>query len=283
VVSALNLKLLRDLRRIWAQALAIALVLGCGIMVLVGAQSTLRTLEGTQAAYYDRARFADLFSGLKRAPQAVLEDVARIRGVAQVEGRIVFSALLQVDGMPVPATGQVVSLAADGPILNTLVLRRGRLPLPHRLDEVALSEPFAEVHGLVPGARLKGIIGGQQRELTVTGWVLSPEFVYTLGSGAIMPDDRRFGVLFMPEIAAAAAMDMTGAVNEISLRLMREADVREVTLALDRGARPQPSAITRFSDQRDASARRHVDLRAAGIPAGVRLSGEHGAWPPDCT
>lgn len=59
--------MLRDLRRIWAQTLAIALVLGCGIMVLVGAQATQATLVQTQAAYYERHRFADVFAGATRA------------------------------------------------------------------------------------------------------------------------------------------------------------------------------------------------------------------------
>ncbi|MDX5351123.1 MAG: FtsX-like permease family protein [Paracoccaceae bacterium] len=234
MVRALDRKLLRDLRRIWAQALAIALVLGCGIMVLVGAQATLRTLEETLAAYYDRSRFAEVFTVLKRAPRSVLEDVALIDGVAQVEGRTSTLALVQVEGMAVPATGQVVSYADEGAVLNLPVLRRGRMPLPERLDEVALSEPFAEAHGLMPGSRLRVILGGQQRELAVTGWVLSPEFIYALGPGALMPDDRRFGILFMPERAVAAAMDMSGAVNQISLRLMREADEREVAAQLDR-------------------------------------------------
>ena len=39
-MRALDRKLLRDLRRLWAQCLAIALVLGCGVMVLVLATGT---------------------------------------------------------------------------------------------------------------------------------------------------------------------------------------------------------------------------------------------------
>ena len=233
-MRALDRKLLRDLRRIWAQALAIALVLGCGIMVLVGAQATLRTLDQTQAAYYDRFRFAEVFSGLTRAPRSVLDEIARIDGVAQVEGRISFSAILDVPGMSEPATARVVSMAAVGPVLNLPLLRRGRLPLPDRPDEVALSEPFAEAHGLVPGAHLSAVMGGQRRDLTVTGWVLSPEFVYTLGPGALMPDDRRFGIVWLPETGAVAAMDMDGAVNDIALRLTRDADARAVVVAVDR-------------------------------------------------
>ncbi len=233
-MRALNRKLLRDLRRIWAQTLAIALVLGCGIMVLVGAQATQATLIQTQAAWYERHRFADVFAAAARAPAAVVQAAAEIPGVAQAEGRIGFQAVLDIDGMTEPASARVLSLPAAGPELNLPLVRRGRLPDPERPDEVALAEPFAEAHGLFPGAQFRGVLNGQLRELTVTGWVLSPEFIYTMAPGAMMPDDRRFGLIWMSARAAAAAMDMEGAVNEIALRLTRDADERAVIAALDR-------------------------------------------------
>jgi len=226
--------MLRDLRRIWAQALAIALVLGCGVMVLVGAQATQATLVQTQAAYYERHRFADIFAGATRAPAEVVQAASLIPGVAQAEGRISFQAVLDIDGMIEPATGRILSLPAAGPALNLPLLRMGRLPDPDRPDEVALAEPFAEIHGLTPGSSFKAVLNGQLRDLTVTGWVLSPEFIYTMPPGAMMPDDRRFALIWMNDAAAAAAMDMAGAVNDIALRLTREGDARAVIAALDR-------------------------------------------------
>ncbi len=232
-MRALDRKMLRDLRRIWAQSLAIALVLGCGVMVLVGAQATQATLVTTQAAYYERHRFADIFAGATRAPEGIVEAARLIPGVAQAEGRISFQAVLDIDGMEEPATGQILSLPATGPELNLPLLRLGRLPDPDRAGEVALAEPFAETHGLTPGSRFRGVLNGQLRELTVTGWVLSPEFIYTMPPGAMMPDDRRYGLIWMNADAAAAAMDMSGAVNDITLRLTRDADERAVIAALD--------------------------------------------------
>ena len=233
-MRALDRKMLRDLRRIWAQTLAISLVLGCGIMVLVGAQATQATLEQTKAAYYERHRFADVFTAMTRAPQAVVQAAAQIDGVAQAEGRIGFQAVLDIDGMNEPATGRVISLPAEGAGLNLPLVRRGRLPEPGRPEEVAINEPFGETNGLLPGSRFRGVLNGQLRELVVTGWVLSPEFIYTMPPGAIMPDDRRFGLIWMNRSAAAAAMDMEGAVNEIALRLTRDADEQAVIAALDR-------------------------------------------------
>lgn len=234
-MRALDRKGLRDLRRIWAQALAIALVMACGVMVLVVMQGAERSLRETRGAYYERQRFADVFASLTRAPRAVLAEVAAIDGVAAVEGRIGFHVVLDLDGLAEPAMGRVISLPAAGePVLNVPILRAGRFPDPLRPDEVALSEPFAQANALAPGTSFRAIVGGRLRTLTVSGHVLSPEFVYTIGPGSIMPDDRRYGLIWMGEEAAAAARDMGGAFNELALSLTRGASEPAVLAALDR-------------------------------------------------
>lgn len=234
-MRALDAKLLRDLRRIWAQGLAIALVLACGLMVLVMANGTLLSLTETRAAFYDRQRFADVFAGVTRAPRSLLDQVAAIDGVAQAEARIVAPAVLDLDGMVEPATARVLSLPATGlPALNLPLLRAGRMPDPQHADEVLLSEPFAQANALSPGDRLRLTLMGQKREVRVAGLVLSPEFIYAIAPGQMMPDDRHFGLIWMNEAAMAAATDMDGAFNDLSLGLSRGADPAAVIATLDR-------------------------------------------------
>jgi putative ABC transport system permease protein len=235
VISALDRKLLRDLRRIWAQALAIALVLGCGVMVLVMGNGTQATLTETRDALYERNRFADVFARLTRAPNDLVAAIAEIDGVAQVEARIGDYVILDMPGMIEPAMGRLISLPQAGPpVLNQPLIRAGRLPDPLREGEVAVSEPFAEAHGLRPGNSFAAVLNGQKRELTVTGLLLSPEFIYTLGPGTMIPDDRGFGVLWMPETAVAAAFDMEGAFSEVALKLTPHASEARVIADLDR-------------------------------------------------
>ena len=70
-MKAINLKLLRDLSNMKAQAIAIALVIGCGVATYVMSLSTLNALVSSQDAYYERYRFADVFTTLKRAPNSL--------------------------------------------------------------------------------------------------------------------------------------------------------------------------------------------------------------------
>lgn len=234
-MRALDRKVLRDLRGIWAQCLAIAMVLACGVMVMVLSTGTQRSLTETRDAFYERHRFADVFAGVTRAPRSLLSEIAAIDGVAQAEARIVFTAMVDLEGMVEPASARVISLPAlGGPALNLPLLRTGRLPDPLQPDEVALSEPFAQANGLQPGNRFRAVLNGRLRELVVTGHLLSPEYIYTLGPAAMMPDDRHFGLIWMREPAAAAATDLDGAFNDLTLSLSRGAHEAAVIAAVDR-------------------------------------------------
>ncbi len=234
MVAALDRKLLRDFRRLWGQALAIALVMAAGVATLILAVGAYRSLEETRAAYYERYRFADVFASLKRAPAAVEQRILTIPGVAAAETRIVEFALLDIEGMVQPATGIAISLPDyRDPRLNRLYLRSGRLPQPGRPDEVAVNEAFASAHGYAPGATFQAILNGKKRTLSIVGIVLSPEYIYALGPGDLIPDNSRFGVLWMSQEALAAIFDLEGAFNSVSLTLLRHASEAEVITRLD--------------------------------------------------
>jgi putative ABC transport system permease protein len=233
-MHALDRKLLRDFRRLWAQAMAIALVLACGVAVLVTTFGMHRALEATRAAYYAEQRFADVFAATRRAPLSLLPEIAAIPGVLTAEARIQGAAILDLPGRARTAVGQVISLPAAGEnALNVPLLRAGRLPDPAAPHEVAVNEPFAEANGFRPGDTFEANLDGRKRTLTITGTVLSPEFIYTIGPGALMPDNEGFGILWMPARAAEAAFDMAGAFNAASLSLARGANAAAVIDRLD--------------------------------------------------
>lgn len=217
------------------QVLAIGLIMASGIGVLVMGLSTVEALDETARAYYERYRFAHVFAQVKRAPKRLLSDIAALPGVQTVEARVVQSAILDIEDFNEPVVGQLVSLPnATSPRLNLLTLRSGRLPAMHSDDEVLLSEPFARAHKLYVGDTIKAVLNGTWRKLRIVGTALSPEFVYAIGPGALMPDDRRFGVLWLPERALQAAFDLEGAFNEVSVSLLRGARPLDIIEGMDR-------------------------------------------------
>jgi putative ABC transport system permease protein len=175
-MSALDIKLFRDARRLWAQVLAIALVIGGGVATLILAVGSHRSLDETRIAYYERYAFADVFALTKRAPKALVDQIAQISGVTAVDARITKLALLDVPGLSEPASAQFISLPDDGePVLNRLYLRSGRLPDSGRMEEVVVNESFAKAHGFVPGAGFSAILNGKKRQLVIVGMSQGPE------------------------------------------------------------------------------------------------------------
>jgi len=235
VVSALDRKLLRDLWGMKAQGASIAVVVACGVGVLIGSVATIRTLRTSRDEYYERYRFAHVFARLKRAPEAVAAALRELPGVAQLETRVVEDVAVDVPGLREPATLRLVSIPESGqPGLNRLHLRRGRWPAPGRLDEVLLNEAFADANHLRPGDRLSAVVNGRHQALRVVGVALSPEYVYQLQEGASFPDNERFGVGWVPREGLAAAFDLTGAFDDVVVGLAPGASWEPVIAGMDR-------------------------------------------------
>jgi putative ABC transport system permease protein len=238
-ISPLNRKLFRDLLLMKGQAIAIAMVVAAGVAMNVMYLSTFESLRSTRDAYYDRQRFADVFATLKRAPQRVGDDIARLPGVSALETRVSSAVTLDLPGVDEPASARLVSIAADHrPLVNDLFLRRGRWIEAGRPDEVLVSEGFFIANHLELGNTLPAVINGRLRRLLVVGVALSPEFVYTIPPGDLVPDDRRFGILWMDKRALAAAFNMEGGFNDVALKLARGASAADVIDRLDRLLEP---------------------------------------------
>ena len=233
-MRALNRKMWRDLWHLKGQALAIALVISCGVAIFIMFLSTLDTLRLTQASFYQDYRFAQVFSSLKRAPDSLRQRIARIPGVADVETRVVANVSLDIAAFSEPVTGKLIAIPDSGePRLNKLFLRTGRWLTPGRHDEVILSEAFAEAHGFTPGDHITAIINGKRKRLTIVGTAISPEYIYQLRPGSAFPDFKRYGILWMSRSAVGNAFDMKGAFNDVSLSLNNTARQEAVIDRLD--------------------------------------------------
>ena len=234
-LTPLNRKLLRDLGRLRMQAVAVSAVLACGVALFVMATGMYNSLERARNHYYDSARMADVAVSVVRAPDPVAQELSQLAGVNALEARVSGIGLLDITGKSDPVSARLVSLPPDrNPRVNDVLLRAGRWPNPTRDNEVLVNEAFAEANLLSPGMRLRALIYGRQRELEITGIASSPEFVFAVAPGAMLPEPERFGVLWMGREALGRAFDLDGAFNDAVLRLAPQADLREVIEGIDK-------------------------------------------------
>src|SRR5262245_12663109 len=223
----------------WGQILAICAVIACGVATFVMSLSALYALQTTQGTYYDRYRFADVFVGLKRAPNALEARLAEIPGVAHAQTRVVRDVTLDLPTLNEPDVGRLIAIAEHGQIeLNGRQLRPARYIEHGRDDEILAAEGFVDAHKLHLGDKITAIINGRRKELRIVGTALSPEYVYTIRLGSLVPDDKRFGIFWMGRQAVAAAFDMEGAFNDVCLDLTPGANEQAVIERLDEIVRP---------------------------------------------
>ena len=233
-MNPLERKLTRDLWRMKGQAIAIAIVISLGVLILVMMDGLVNSLEETKNAYYDRYRLADIFAPAKRAPNHLLTRIENIPGIASVEGRVTGGALINLPDIPVPLRAFAVSLPDfSQPRLNDIYLATGRRIDPTRQDEILLLEGFAKAHQLAPGDKISATMNGARRTFQIVGLAQSPEFLFSAPPGEFMPDDTRFAVIWMSQSALAAAYDMKGAFNEALLSVSHNANLADIITKVD--------------------------------------------------
>jgi putative ABC transport system permease protein len=233
-MKALDRKLWRDLWKMKGQAFAIILVIVSGVSAFVLLISNMNSLIVTRDTFYKDYAFAEVFASLKRAPESLKQRIREIPGVDKVETRVVADVKLDIKGFPEPVTARLVSVPETGePILNKLYIRRGRMVDPRKDNEVLVSEAFAEAHGFKLGDSFGAIIHGRWKRLFIVGTALSPEFIIQSRPGALSPDYKRYGILWMGGEALGTAYQMKGAFNDLVLTLARGVNVEGVLVQID--------------------------------------------------
>ena len=262
MLSALDLKLLRDIGKMKGQMVSVSVVMACGLAMMIMARSLIYSLESTRDAYYSEHRFADVFCDVKRAPNALRSRLARIDGAATVETRVTGSAKLDIPGLAEPADATVISLPDDRPQqLHLLYLRRGRLPEVGRANEIVIGEAFADAHGFEPGNDIVATIYGARERLKIVGIALSPEYVFEARPGESLPDNRRFGVFWMNERDLAKAFKLDGAFNNVIATVAPGGNPLGVMADLDRLLAPYGGLVAYDRHDHPSAQRLSDELR----------------------
>jgi putative ABC transport system permease protein len=233
-MKPLNIKLLRDFWKMKGQVFAIALVIVSGVSAYVMLTSVMHSLILTKDKFYKDYEFAEVFASLKRAPKVLKNRISEIPGVEQLETRVSVDVKLDIKGFLEPVTARLVSVPDIGsPLLNKLHIKSGRMIDPWNDNEVIVSEAFAEAHRFKLGDSFGAVIGGRWRTLVIVGTALSPEFILQARPGAVVPDYKRYAILWMGRNAISAAYNMEGAFNNVSLTISDDAMLNDVLIQLD--------------------------------------------------
>lgn len=268
-MSALERKLIRDLRGHAGLLLAIAAIIAIGVSCFVALRSAYRNLDDARRRYDLACRMADFSIELKKAPVIEVAALARLPGVVEIRPRLQFRATVGLNGAAEPLSGLVLSLPErrDAPILNDIVPKSGSYFSPRRDEEVIVNDAFARRHGLRSGDHIRLLLNDRNLDLAIVGTAISSEFVYLLGPGAMVPDPEHYGVFYLKRRYLEEVFDFEGACNQVVGRLAPGLGDRPGPL-LERAERQLAAfGVLSTTPRRDQLSNRFVTNSLAGLSA----------------
>jgi len=227
-----------------AQMLAIMMVIVMGLVAFTVMSSLADNMNASLEEYYASQAFADFHLEFSWTGAEVIQEVERVPGVAQAEGRAVVEtrAPLAEDHEPVI---RLVG-AEDGTGINIPYLVRGRMPEQAR--EIALLPPFAEANDIRVGDTMPIVLSGRAVDFHVVGLAKSPEYTYVIRDiRNIMPDDRGFGIGFVRRQDLQEWVGGHGRINSATMLIEPGADPDSVKEDLEErlSGRGLRSVVTR--------------------------------------
>ena len=253
MTTALHKKALRDLRRRLPQVAAIGATVMLGVLLFVASYDSFRNVQASYDRTYDRTHFADLTvtGGDSDTIAAVVHDAAGVERIAtrtQADRPMAIGATKLV--------GRVVGMpTANGRGINEIDLIAGRLPDPARPDEVVVERHTADTFDLAAGKQIRVFDDTAWRDVTVSGVVQSPEYLWPARNRQdLLGDPHAFAVVFAPESLARtlsarttpnqALVEMAGSATQSDrdrvTSLLRSAGAMNIE---DRGDQPSNAAL----------------------------------------
>ncbi|MGE5474667.1 MAG: FtsX-like permease family protein [Ignavibacteriales bacterium] len=220
-------KLIRDANEAKGQFISIIVIVMIGVMFYSGINATFKNLSLASAKYYSEYRFGDIWADFYKAPEGIIDRIKALPYVKMANGRIVQDSKMKISDMN--ATVRLITLPdKKQDIVNDVVIKSGKYFSENESNQCLIEEEFYKAHKLSRGDYIYPIINGNEIKLKVAGSVKSPEFVYVLkDSGELMPDNTKFGIVYIKNSFGQAIFDFNGSINNISAILRNGTDIED--------------------------------------------------------
>lgn len=227
-MNPFNRKILRDIASYWHQVIAIVAVLALGIVMFTGPLHAQKDLRGSINRIYRETLYEDFSVSIAGAESSIVRKLARIKGVAAVEGRLIFDVHASFKGGRIIA--RVISLPAGSlPGVNRPKILRGRFPREGATPEFVAAHQLAGAFDLKTGDRFAVSYSGRKEDLKLCGVCVSPEYLRLLRSRSeYVTDPKTFGVIFTDYGTASRLYGTAGVVNDIAFRVLKRRDLPSV-------------------------------------------------------
>lgn len=219
--------LIRDIRSQKGQFIAVFIVIMLGASFYVAFNDMYRNLQNASDEYFRSYRLSDVWIDLYRAPKTASARLRAIDEVKQSQGRIVQDVSFD-DGSDRGTIRLITLPDSKKEIIDDVMLVKGKYFSGETSNECLVEEQFFKARGLKIGDFLYPVINGQKVKLKISAEVKSPEYLYSVkDSSELLPDNRRFGVVYIKESFGEGILGSKGSANNIEVRLKKGADIKD--------------------------------------------------------
>jgi len=231
-MKKLDVRLLRMMGQAKGQFLSITVIIAVALCIFMLFKMLSINIRDGVKEYYKLTNMNDIQVQLVKIPQSALADIQAIDGVKDVQGRISVDVPLNLPEAGDNANIRIISVP-DEELVNKLYLLRGQ-KTSLEYDKMYLLEQFAKARSIQVGDEITPYIGGRTYNLKVAAIVASPEFVYLMeNEQSLLPAAEKFGVAYVSEDFAHAALGYDNSYNEVLVTVKEGADVDDIVDKLD--------------------------------------------------
>lgn len=212
----------KALRSMWDNKkayIACMVLLSIGILMFVGMGSATNSLSVALNNYYKEGRLADIFAKVKAIPKNDLEKLRKLEGIADVLGRQTIDVRVVM-----PDSEKVIMLrliSTDTKLqnpLNGIVWEGSDF---YNDNDIMIGKDFIEAHGLTTGDIVTLVINGREQIFNICASAQSPEYIYVVKEGEMLPDPETFDVAFVKEETLFTLLNRPGLYNDICFQLQQ--------------------------------------------------------------
>ena len=218
-------KMLRDFKDHKAQFLSIFLMALIGVFAFTGISGEAVGLVEVSSSYYEDTNLADGWIYGEEIADDVFSDIKSMDEIKDAQREMVVDTVANYSSDP-DITLHIVEGKQN---ISKFYLFKGQDFNPNDEEGIWIDKRFADGRNLDIGDKITLKFDGKEVSKTVRGIMYSPEYVYYIQEGSLLPDFSQVGFAYMPSKGA----DFDIVYNTIALDGYEELDEKDFKSALE--------------------------------------------------
>ena len=218
-------KMLRDFKDHKAQFLSIFLMALIGVFAFTGISGEVVGMVEVSSSYYEDTNLADGWIYGEEIGGDVFSDIKSMEEIKDAQREMVVDTVANYSSDP-DITLHIVEGKQN---ISKFYLFKGQDFNPNDEEGIWIDKRFADGRNLDIGDEITLKFDGKEVSKTVRGIMYSPEYVYYIQEGSLLPDFSQVGFAYMPSKGA----DFDIEYNTIALDAYEDLDEKDFKSALE--------------------------------------------------